>query len=151
LTWETLQAFCDGNLGTDCSGFAFNYYGVTKPLPESAEKILCNAVPRKRVGDIRNGDSIVYFNSHKTAKPEDAVHVAIVAGSPSAAGTELLFDLVQSAGGNGNIGLELVTGGRAQLASEKDGQLYYVVTKGSTAGRHGYFSAGPINRGTPRY
>jgi hypothetical protein len=151
LTSATLSRYCNAHLGLDCNGFAANYWGMTQPMPENASTILFNARPRTKMGDIRNGDAIVEFVGRKTATAKDARHVAVVAGSPSASGSVLTFDRVQSAGLNGNIGLEIEYGKKWELKHETgDGQLYFPVVTGPTAGRRCYFAAGPPKKAVPR-
>jgi hypothetical protein len=149
LTRESLSTFCNAKLGLDCNGFASNYWGATGnpiPLPESASSYLFNANPRTKIGDIRNGDAIVEYLGSKTTSPEKALHVAVVGGAPRASGNQLTFDRVQSAGQNGNFGLEIETGKTWDLKKETDGQLYFLITSGETAGRRCYFAAGPAKK-----
>jgi hypothetical protein len=68
-TLHSIQAYCDKNIGIDCSGFASNFFGFT---PEEAVSIGAKSMAPmskrvRRLEDVRCGTAIVFTNGKHVA------------------------------------------------------------------------------------
>jgi hypothetical protein len=68
-TLQSIQAYCDKNIGVDCSGFASNFFGLSaEETVRTGAKVMAPMSKRvRRLEDVRCGTAIVFTNGKHVA------------------------------------------------------------------------------------